>query len=232
VIVGNAVAEAADAVRERAARIAARVLECDPHDVVVAGGRAEVKGARDRGLALGALAAISLRADVVRELGEPGLSATRYFSPASVTWAAGVHAATVEVDGETGDVKVLDYHVAHDAGHEINPMIVEGQTHGGAVQGIGAALTEGIVYDEGGQLLTGTLMEYGLPKADAVPPIHVVGRDSASPLNPLGLKGTGEGSAGPPAAAIANAIADALASHGVEITAVPIRRELVRPRAS
>ena len=109
-------------------------------------------------------------------------------------------------------------------------MIVEGQTHGGAVQGIGVVLTEGIVYDEQGQLLTRTLMEYGLPKADALPPIHVVWRDSASPLNPLGLKGTGEGSAGPPAAAIANAMADALAADGVEINAVPIAREAIRRR--
>jgi CO/xanthine dehydrogenase Mo-binding subunit len=228
VIAGTAVAEAAEAVRDKAARIAATALECDPQDVVVAGGRAEVRGTPDRGLPLGTLATLALRADIVRELGEPGLSATRYFSPGSVTWASGVHTAIVEVDRETGAARVLEYHVVHDAGREINPRLVEGQAHGGAVQGIGAALSEGIVYDERGQLLTATLMDYGLPRADAVPPIEVASRDSQSPLNPLGLKGTGEGSAGPPPAAIANAVADALALDGIEVNEVPIARETLR----
>ena len=228
VIAGNAVALAADAVREKAARLAASALECDPQDVVIASGRAEVKGAPDCGLDFKALVTLSARPDLVRRLGEPGLGATRYFSPESVTWAAGVHAAIVEVDRETGDVKILAYHVVHDAGREINPRLVEGQAHGGAVQGIGMALSEGIVYDESGQLLTATLMDYGLPRADAVPAIDVEGRDSRSPLNPLGLKGTGEGSAGPPPAALANAIADALAQDGVEINDIPISREAIR----
>jgi len=224
VIAGNAVAQAADAVRDRAARLAASALECDPQDVVIADGRAEVKGAPDRGLDFKALVALSARPDVVRRLGEPGLAAVRYFSPESVTWAGGVHAATVEVDRETGAVRVLAYHVVHDAGREINPRLVEGQAHGGVAQGVGMALSEGIVYDEGGQLLTATLMDYGLPRADALPSIDVEGHDSRSPLNPLGLKGTGEGSAGPPPAAIANAIADALAEEGVEVNDIPIAR--------
>jgi CO/xanthine dehydrogenase Mo-binding subunit len=222
VVVGNAVALAADAVRERVAHVAARALECDAADVAISNGRAHVKGVEDRALPLAAVLAIANRPDVVRELGEPGLRATRYFSPESVTWAAGVHVATVEVDPETGRVAVLSYHAVHDAGHEINPLIVEGQTQGGAVQGIGAALSEAIVYDEGGQPLTASLMEYALPRADAVPPIEVAGRDSPSPLNPLRVKGTGEGSAVPGPAAIANAVADAL---GVEITECPLRAE-------
>ena len=227
VIAGNAVAQAADAVREKAARLAATALECDSNDIVIANGRAEVKGAPDRGLDFKALVALSARPDLVRRLGEPGLGATRYFSPESVTWAAGVHTAVVEVDRETGDVTVLAYHVVHDAGREINPRLVEGQAHGGAAQGIGMALSEGIVYDASGQLLTATLMDYGLPRADAVPAIDVEGHDSRSPLNPLGLKGTGEGSAGPPPAAIANAIADALAEDGVEINDIPIARSAI-----
>jgi carbon-monoxide dehydrogenase large subunit len=227
VIAGNAAAQAADAVREKAARLAALALECDVHDVVIASGRAEVKGAPDRGLDFKALVALSSRGDVVRRLGEPGLGATRYFSPESVTWAGGVHAATVEVDRETGAVSVLAYQVVHDAGREINPRLVEGQAHGGVAQGIGMALSEGIVYDDEGQLLTATLMDYGLPRADALPWIDVEGHDSRSPLNPLGLKGTGEGSAGPPPAALANAIADALAETGVEINEIPIPRQAV-----
>jgi CO/xanthine dehydrogenase Mo-binding subunit len=222
VIVGNAVAQAADDVRQKTRQVAARALECSPDDVVVADGRAHVKGSPDRALGLGAVAALAQRPDIVRELGEPGLSATRYVSPSSVTWAAGVHVATVEVDRETGAVKVLGYHVVHDAGHEINPLIVEGQTHGGAAQGIGAALAEAIVYDASGQLLTRTLMDYALPRADEVPPIDVASCDSPSPLNPLGVKGTGEGSAVAGPAAIANAVADALGRDGPEITQVPI----------
>ncbi len=223
VIVGNAVAQAADAVRDKARRVAARGLECSPEDVVVADGRLAVRGMPDRALALGAVTALAQRPDLVRELGEPGLAATRWVSPQSVTWAAGVHVATVEVDRETGAVTVLGYHAVHDAGHEINPLIVEGQTQGGAVQGIGAALWEEVVYDASGQLLTRTLMDYALPRADAVPPIEVTSRDSPSPLNPLGLKGTGEGSAVPGPAAIANAVADALGAGAPEITGVPLR---------
>jgi carbon-monoxide dehydrogenase large subunit len=235
VIVGNAVAQAADAVGEKIRRIAARVLECAADDVVIAEARASVKGAPDRGLDFAALAALSQRPDVVRELGEPGLGATRFVSPSSVTWASGVHVATVEVDRETGAVTVLGYHAVHDAGHEINPLVVAGQTQGGAVQGIGASLTEEIVYDANGQLLSGTLMEYGPPRADAVPSIDVASCDSPSPLNPLGLKGTGEGSAVPGPAAIANAVADALRADlgalGSDITRVPLRAyDLVRLR--
>ena len=221
VLVGSAVALAAEAVRDKARALAARALECAVDDVVVIDGRAHVKGAADRALGLAQLAALAQRPDAVRALGEPGLSATRYQSPESVTWAAGVHVATVEVDPETGAVTVLGYHAVHDAGHEINPRIVEGQTQGGAVQGIGAALGEEIVYDASGQVLTGTLMEYALPRADSVPPIDVAGCDSPSPLNPLGAKGTGEGSAVPGPAAIANAVADAL--DGADIVQIPLR---------
>jgi aerobic carbon-monoxide dehydrogenase large subunit len=230
VIVGNAVALAALAVRERVARVAARELECDPVDVAITDGRVHVKGSEDRGLSLIEALRIANRPDVVRELGEPGLGATRYFSPESVTWAAGVHVATVEVDPRTGRVAVLAYHAVHDAGHEINPLIVAGQTQGGAVQGIGAALSEAIVYDDAGQPLTGSLMEYAIPRADSVPLIEVASVDSPSPLNPLHLKGTGEGSAVPGPAAIANAVADAL---GIEPTECPIRAEtLARANSS
>jgi CO/xanthine dehydrogenase Mo-binding subunit len=226
VVVGNAVATAADAVVERIRRVAGRALECDPADVVIDEGRAHVRGASEPALDLAALHALSHRPEVVRDLGEPGLSATRYHSPDSVTWAAGVHVATVEVDRETGAVSVLAYHAVHDAGHEINPMIVAGQTQGGAVQGIGMGLTEEIVYDAAGQAVTGTLMDYALARADTVPPIDVAGVDSPSPLNPLGVKGTGEGSAVPGPAAIANAVADALGGT-VELTQIPLRPDAV-----
>jgi aerobic carbon-monoxide dehydrogenase large subunit len=225
VVVGNAVAAASDAVGERVRRVASRALECDPADVVLADGRVHVRGAPDAGVGLAALHALSQRPDLVRDLGGPGLAATRYHSPDSVTWAAGVHAATVEVDGDTGAVTLLSYCAVHDAGHEINPLVVAGQTQGGVVQGIGMALTEEIVY-ESGQALTGTLMDYALARADSVPAIDVVSADSPSPLNPLGVKGTGEGSAVPGPAAIANAVADALGS-AVDLTQMPLRPEVI-----
>ena len=161
----------------------------------------------------------------MRDLGEPGLAATRYHSPDSVTWAAGVHVATVEVDGDTGAVTLLSYCAVHDAGHEINPLVVAGQTQGGVVQGIGMALSEEVVY-ESGQAVTGTLMDYALARADSVPAIDVVSADSPSPLNPLGVKGTGEGSAVPGPAAIANAVADALGGDA-DLTQVPLRPEVI-----
>ena len=225
VVVGNAVAAAATAVGERVRRVAGRALECDPADVVMADGGVHVRGASARVVDLAKVHAFSHRPDVVRDLGEPGLGATRYHSPDSVTWASGVHVATVEVDGDTGAVTVLSYHAVHDAGHEINPLVVAGQTQGGVVQGIGMALTEEIVY-ESGQALTGTLMDYALARADSVPGIDVTSADSPSPLNPLGVKGTGEGSAVPGPAAIANAVADALGS-AVEFTQIPLRPEAV-----
>jgi carbon-monoxide dehydrogenase large subunit len=227
VVVGNAVAKAADAVLERLRRLAARALECDAADVVVAGGRAHVRGASQPSLDLAALHALALRPDVVGELGEAGIAATRYHSPGSVTWASGIHVATVEVDRDTGAVTLLSYHAVHDAGHEINPTIVEGQTHGGAVQGIGMALSEEIVYDDTGQALTGTLMDYALSRAESVPRIEVASVDSPSPLNPLGVKGTGEGSAVPGPAAIVNAVADALGG-AADLTRIPLRAEAVR----
>ena len=225
VVVGNAVAAAAGAVAERVRRVASRALECDPADVVIADGRVHVRGAPARVVDLAALYVLSHRPDVVRDLGEPGLAATRYHSPDSVTWAAGVHVATVEVDGDTGAVTLLSYCAVHDAGHEINPLVVAGQTQGGVVQGIGMALSEEVVY-ESGQAVTGTLMDYALARADSVPAIDVVSADSPSPLNLLEVKGTGEGSAVPGPAAIANAVGDALGGDA-ELTQVPLRPEVV-----
>jgi CO/xanthine dehydrogenase Mo-binding subunit len=119
-------------------------------------------------------------------------------------------------------VRLLDYVVAHDCGRVINPRIVEGQVHGGVAQGIGGALFEELVYDEHGQLLTGSLMDYAVPTAMAVPPIRIVHLESPSPLNPLGIKGAGEGGAISPPAAVANAVEDALAPFGVRITHTPL----------
>ncbi len=227
VVLGSAVALAADAVRDKAARLAAARLECDARDIVVEDGVAHVRGMRERALPLAALAVVAGSADGAALLGEPGLRATRVFSPESVTWAPGAHVATVEVDRDTGAVAVLSYCAVHDVGREVNPAVVEGQVHGGVVQGLGIALRERIVYDGSGQVLTGSLSEYGLPRADDVPEIDVAGLETPSPRNPLGVKGAGEGSVAPAAAAITNAICDALAEYGAEIDETPVHAEQV-----
>jgi carbon-monoxide dehydrogenase large subunit len=156
---------------------------------------------------------------------EAGLEETFYWHPPTVTWSYAVHAAIVEVDRETGRVSIEDYAVAHDCGVVVNPMLVEGQIRGGAVQGLGGILSEAIAYDANGQLLSGSLMDYALPVATDVPAIKIVHQHSPSTLNPLGVKGVGEGGAVAPPAAIANAVCDALAPFGVEINATPIRPE-------
>jgi carbon-monoxide dehydrogenase large subunit len=133
-----------------------------------------------------------------------------------------VHVAQVEVDPGTGHVRLVRYVVAHDCGKVINPLIVEGQVHGGVAQGVGGALFEEMVYDEQGQLLTGSLMDYLVPTSMELPRIETVHLECPSPRNPLGVKGLGEGGAISPPAAIANAIEDALAPLGVRITATPV----------
>ncbi len=227
VIAGAAVALAADEVRSKAARVAARLLECAEDDVVIEDGVARVKGVPARGLPLASIAAAARGAEFLGELAEPGLSATRYYVPREVTWAAGAHAIVVEVSPDTGAVQVLRYCVAHDSGREINPPVVEGQVHGGVAQGLGSGLLEELVYDEEGQLLTGTLMDYALPRAATFPPVELVRVESPSTVNPLGVKGAGEGGGIPGQALVANAVADALGTEGPELDRMPLRPERV-----
>lgn len=221
-VAGPAVARAAGEVAERARRVAAELLECAAEDIVVAGGRAHVRGAPDRGVPLARLARAAVGSRALAATGMPGLQACAFFYPASVTWAFGAHAAVVEVDAEAGAVRLLRYAAVHDCGRPINPVVVEGQIHGGVAQGIGTALSEELVYDEAGTLLTGSFMEYGLPRAADLPPLVAEHLDFPSPVNPLGIKGVGESGVIAPAAAIANAVEDALADRGVEIDRVPL----------
>jgi carbon-monoxide dehydrogenase large subunit len=154
---------------------------------------------------------------------EGGLEETYYFEPPTVTWTYAINLAIVEVDAGTGEVTIERFVVAHDCGVEINPMLVEGQVVGGVVQGIGGALLEEFTYDSEGQLLTGSFMDYLLPTAADLPDIEVVHLHAPSPLNPLGVKGVGEGGAIAPPAAIANAVTDALSPFGIEINFTPVR---------
>jgi carbon-monoxide dehydrogenase large subunit len=158
----------------------------------------------------------------MKATGEPGLHACTYHYPDTVTWAFGTQAAAVEVDLETAAVRLLGYAVVHDPGRAINPMIVEAQLQGGAVQAIGAGLMEAVVYGEGGQLLSGSLMDYAIPRADDLPAIPVALIEHRSAINPLGVKGVGESGAIPGAAAIANAVEDAVAHLGVTVREVPV----------
>jgi carbon-monoxide dehydrogenase large subunit len=219
---GPAVARTAREVRVRAQTVAAELLECAPDDVRLEDGRVFVAGVPGRALSLGRVAHAAIRSKALRKTGEPGLQRCTYFYPDTVTWAFGTQAAAVEVDLDTCEVRLLAYVVVHDSGRAINPAIVEGQLQGGAAQGIGAGLWEELVYDDGGQLLTGSLMDYAVPKADQLPPIVVARSDHPSTVNELGIKGVGESGAIPGAAAIANAVEDALADLGVTIRRVPI----------
>jgi carbon-monoxide dehydrogenase large subunit len=219
---GPAVAGAAREVRAKAARVAAELLECAVEDVRIESSRVFVAGLPDRALPLGRLAHVAVKSKALRGTPDPTLNACTYFYPDTVTWAFGVQAAAVEVDVDTGATRLLGYAIVHDPGLAINPAIVEGQLQGGAAQGIAAGLLEEVVYDREGQLLSGSLMDYALPRADVLPPLPVTLDEHRSIINPLGVKGVGESGAIAGAAAIANAIEDAVADLGVTIEEVPV----------
>jgi carbon-monoxide dehydrogenase large subunit len=227
VLASASATHAAGEVRKKALAIAAERLEAAVEDLVLEDGRVTVRGVPGRGLPLGEIAAIASAPRPGYALPgrmDPGLEATGYVSVTQSTYSSGAHAAVVEVDSDTGAVRVLRYVAVDDCGVMINPMVVEGQVHGGIAHGIGNALLERIAYDEGGQLITGTLMDYALPRATDVPALEVHHVVTPSPLNPLGVKGAGEGGTLPAPAAIANAVADAL---GVNVTEMPLTRESV-----
>jgi aerobic carbon-monoxide dehydrogenase large subunit len=228
VLAGTSAARAAADVREKALAVAASHLEAAPEDLVLDDGRIAVRGVPDRSLTLAEVAwlASSPRPGYALPGGmDPGLEASAYVTVTQSTYSSGAHAAVVEVDRDTGAVRILRYAAVDDCGTIINPMVVAGQVHGGIAHGIGNALLEEIVHDEHGQLVTGTLMDYALPRADDVPSLGVQHVVTPSPLNPLGVKGAGEGGTLPAPAAIANAIAHALGSTGVTIVEMPLTRE-------
>jgi carbon-monoxide dehydrogenase large subunit len=235
VVAGNAVSLAALEVQAKAREVAAQLLEVSPQDLEVSRGVIAVRGLPDRHLSLAQVAQIVTAPPPAFTFPaglEPGLESTRYWAPTAATFASGVHVCTVEVDPETGQVHVLRYVVVHDCGTVINPVIVDGQVHGGVAQGLGNALYERFVYDADGLPRTTTFMDYLLPTAVETPPMfvgHVVPR---SPLNPAGIKGTGEGGAMPVPAAIANAVEDALAPLDVVVDSISLSpaslRELIK----
>jgi carbon-monoxide dehydrogenase large subunit len=223
--------------RQKAFAIAANLLECAAADLELRDGGIGIVGVPAASVSLARVAQAARPGwENPRPPGvEAGLEETYYWQPPTVTWSYAVHVAIVEVDRDTGRVRIEDYAIAHDCGTVVNPMLVEGQIMGGTVQGLGGILGEAIVYDAQGQLLTGSLMDYALPVAADMPAMRIVHQQSPSPLNPLGVKGVGEGGAVAPPAAIANAVCDALAPFGVEINATPVRPEALaraaRPQA-
>src|SRR5436189_1567881 len=240
---GNAIGIAALKVRDKVLRIAAELLEVSSDDLELAGGVVGVRGMPDTALTLGALATVAnpiryafgkeaaeaalrlvkpRKGAVLAPGEEPGLEAYGYYAPPHATFASGCHAAIVEVDIATGDVKILRYVVQHDCGTVVNPTVVEGQIHGGVAQGIGGALYERIVYDEQGQPLTTTFMDFLMPTTMEVPEIEIIHTETPSPLNPLGIKGVGEAGAIPVPALIAEAVDDALAPFGVRVREMPL----------
>jgi carbon-monoxide dehydrogenase large subunit len=213
--------QAAKAVRAKILCVAASLLEAHEGDLVLEEGGVHVRGATDRRVTFRELA----RAAVPGPPGmEPGLVASHFFEAPKMTYPYGTHVAIVEVDVETGQVALTKYAIAYDVGKAINPLIVDGQLIGALAQGIGGALLEELVYDEEGQLLTTTFMDYLLPTSMEMPAATAVRilEETPTPLNPLGVKGVGEGGSSGCGGAIANAVADALAPLGVSITALPL----------
>ena len=227
VTVSAAIHHASRKLREKVFAIAGHKLECAVADLELRDGKVGVVGVPGAELTFAQIAQASRPGwDNGRPAGvEPGLQETYYFEPPTVTWAYAAHAVIVEVDAETGRLAIERYVVSHDCGVLVNPMLAEAQIVGGVVQGIGGATFEAIRYDTEGQLLSGTFMDYMMPVASDVPQIVLVHQEIASPLNPLGVKGLGEGGAISPPVAIANAVCDALAHLGIEINSTPVNPE-------
>ena len=224
---GSSIHEASGRVREKIVAAGAALLEAAPADIEVTDGVVAVRGAPGSATPLASV----IRA-AIPTFARPGVAsldfeATVYHHQPTVTYTNAVHVAVVEVDPGTGSVKLLRYLVAHDCGKLINPVIVEGQIHGGVAQGVGGGLLEEMVYDEQAQLLTGTFMDYLVPTAMELPAIETVHLEYPSPRNPLGIKGIGEGGAISPPAAIANAVEDALSPWGVRVTRTPLGPSMV-----
>jgi carbon-monoxide dehydrogenase large subunit len=223
VLGGSSVHVAATRVKEKALKVAAEMLEASEADLALADGRVRVAGT-DRAVGLGDIAArlagfsgVALPAGV-----EPGLSADGYFQGKALTFANGSNACEVEVDPATGEVRILRYVVAHDCGRLINPLLVDGQIRGGVVHGIGNALHEHMRFDDDAQPVTTNYGDYLLPIATDMPPIEVIHLESPSPLNPIGVKGAGEGGTIPAAACVISAIEDALSPFGVKLSEQPV----------
>jgi carbon-monoxide dehydrogenase large subunit len=207
--------------------LAAHLLEADKADLVMERGAVMVAGSPASKLSLGELAAAAAPGSSVPEGMAHDLEATEYFDAPAIAFAYATHVATVEVDMETGFVTPLGYFVVHDSGTLINPLIVDGQVQGGVVQGLGGTLLEELVYNDQGQPINASFVDYLIPAIGNVPPIKIGHMEIPTPLNPLGAKGAGEGGAVGPPGALVNAIEDALYDDGVRLTSTPVTPNLL-----
>ena len=224
---GIAVHQAAEKVREKVIQIGAHLLEASPADLVIEGGKVFVKGVPEKAKNFGDISMAAYLANNLPEGMEPGLEATVYYDPPNFTFPFGTHIAEVEIDGETGAVRLERYSACDDCGRQINPMIVEGQLHGGIAQGIGQALYEAAVYDDNGQLLSGSMMEYHVPTAEDVPPFQLDHTVTLTKTNPLGVKGIGEAGTIGSTPAVVNAVVDALSPLGIKHLDMPLTSEKI-----
>jgi aerobic carbon-monoxide dehydrogenase large subunit len=212
----------AQKIKEKAKKIAAHLLEANEADVVYESGKFAVKGSPGRFKTFGDVALMAYLAHNMPKNLEPGLEAISFFDPGNFVFPFGTHVCVVEVARDTGHVKVVRYLAVDDLGRVINPMIVDGMVHGGIVQGVSQALWEHAEYDEEGQLVTGSFMNYAMPHADDVPSLEVGRTETPSPVNPLGIKGAGETGTIASTAAVANAVMDALSPFGITHLDMPL----------
>jgi aerobic carbon-monoxide dehydrogenase large subunit len=223
---GGAVAISADKVYDKAVRIAAHMLEASVDDIEMEDGNYRVKGSPDRSVTLSEIADKAYGGDLPDGI-DAGLESTDYFTPDDETFPFGTHIAVVEVDADTGEVKLLNFFSVDDCGPRVSPMLVEGQVHGGLAQGIAQALYEELHYDDGGQILSGSLMDYALPKANHLINFTTDQTVTTTPINPLGAKGIGEAATIGSTPAVANAVIDALEPFGITHLDVPMTSERV-----
>jgi len=225
-VCGSAIMKSIDKVKEKGARIAAHKLECNPEDLEFANGSWNVKGT-EKSVGFGdvALTAYVPHDYPVNE--EPGLDFASFYDPTNFVYPFGAHICVVEIDKDTGEVKIVRYIAVDDAGNIINPMIVEGQVHGGIAHGIGQALYEGALYDDSGQLLNASMLDYCIPRADNMPFFETDHTITPCPHNPLGVKGIGEAGTIASTPAVVNAVMDALTDYGVKDLQMPLTPQRV-----
>lgn len=222
-----AIHRSVDRIREKARKLGAHMLEAAVEDVVYEDGKVFVKGAPDRAKTIQEIAGAAALGYSLPEGMEPFLDDTAYYDPPNCTFPFGTHVSIVEVDGDTGDVALKRYIAVDDVGRVINPLIVDGQVHGGIAQGVAQALWETAVYDDSGQLLSGTMLDYALPRADSFPTLEVDRTETPTPVNPLGVKGAGETGTIAATPAVVNAVIDALSPLGIVHMDMPMTAERV-----
>jgi carbon-monoxide dehydrogenase large subunit len=224
---GSALVRSAEKIRGKLIKLAAHQLEAAPEDMVYdrENGKIHVKGSPDKAKAFGELAFGLTTASNLPEGMEPGLEENAFYDPANFTFPNSAHIAQVEIDRNTGEVKIQKYTAVDDVGKVINPLIVDGQIVGGIAQGVGQALWEHGVYDDNGQLLSGSMLDYTMPRADGFSPITTGRTETPSPHNPLGVKGVGEMGTIAGTATIANAVMDALSPLGIKHLDMPLTAE-------